>query len=316
MKTALGCLGYLALWALLSVAIDEWTAARVASGARPWVGVAAGLQFTLAAGALWTAVSGLLRRGGSRAAILERATAGTVPDEDGPVLVTGTVRAATQPLRAPISGTPCVAYTYRMFFETRNHKGRREEVPVYWGLASRPFIVDTRARAVRVMAVPWIVDEAARRSGADMVLRARQYIATTRFEEATGLLGALGTAVSTVRVLFTDDDGEHRADYKSTGTERDPGALLLEETLLPVGASASVAGTWLASQGAMQTASGAGGGVQVTTGDVQTLLKGSSQVPASTTSSLVFAIVLGSLGAALLWAAVTWLGPGSPYVPR
>jgi hypothetical protein len=203
-----------------------------------------------------------------------------------------------------------------MFFETRTHKGRREEVPVYWGLASRPFIVDTRARAVRVMAVPWIVDEPSRLSGADAVLRARQYIDATRFEEASGRIGAVGTAISTVRVLFGDADGEHRADYKSTGTERDPGTLLLEETVLPVGASASVAGTWLASRGAIQPGSGAGGGVTVTTGPVEMLLARSSQLPASTTNSLVFAIVLGGLGAALLWAAVTWLGPGSPYMPR
>ena len=54
----------------------------------------------------------------------------------------------------------------------------------------------------------------------------------------------------------------------------------------------------------------------VTTGPMDSLLKGNSQVPASATSTLVFALVLGGLGAALLWVAVTWLGPGLPYVPR
>lgn len=314
-KTALGCLAYLGLFVVLAVVLDGWTAPRLDPAVRPWVGLAAALQGTLAIGALWTALSGLLNRSGSRAAVLARAAAGTLPDEDGVAVVTGTVRAATLPLQAPLSGTPCVAYTYRMFHQVRTSKGRTD-VPVYWGLASRPFILDTRMRAVRVMAVPWVKDDALRVSGAEAVSRARQYVASTRFEEATGLLGAVGTVFGTVRVLFSDDDGEHRADYRSTDRSRGIEGLLLEETVLPVGATAAVVGTWSVSRGAIVPSGEGPSGVTATTGPTDSLLRGNSQVPASTASTVVFALVLGGLGAALLWVAVTWLGPGSPYVPR
>lgn len=317
-QTALGCLAYLILFGALAAAIDRWTAPQVVPEARPWLGIGAALCFTLALGSAWTLVSGLLNRGRSRAAILERAAAGTLPDEDGVSVVTGTVRAATLPLQSPLTGTPCVAYTYRMFHQVRNHKGRLEDVPIYWGLASRPFIVDTRMRAVRVMAVPWIVDEATRCDGAGVVTRARQHVGTTRFEDVSGLLGAVGTVFSTVRVMFQDEDGEHRADYRAAGTTRAPETLLLEETVLPVGAVASVAGTWSAARGAIVTASGTAvtGGVTATSGPVDTLLKRSTQVPASTTSTALFVVVLAAFGAGILWAATTYLGPGSPYVPR
>ena len=315
-KTALGCLAYLGLFAALAVVLDRWTAPWLDAAVRPWVGVAVALQFTLAIGALWTALLGVLNRSGSRAVVLALAAAGTLPDQDGVAVVTGTVRAATLPLQAPLSGTPCVAYSYRMFHQVRNSKGRLDTVPVFWGLASRPFIVDTRARAVRVMAVPWLQDDASRLSSPDVVARARQYVASTRFEEAAGLLGAVGSVFGTVRVLFTDDDGEHRADYRSTDRSRRIETLLLEESVLPVGARASVAGSWSTSRGAIIPSGDGPSGVTVTMGPIDSLLKGNSQVPASATSTLVFALVLGGLGAASLWAAVTWLGPGLTFVPR
>jgi hypothetical protein len=233
-------------------------------------------------------------------------------------VVTGTVRAATVPLRSPLTATPCVAYTYRLFRQVRNHKGRLEDVAVYWGLASRPFIVDTRLRAARVLAVPWIVDEATRLEGAAAVAMARQHVSDTRFEEVSGLLGAIGTAVGTVRVMFNDDDGEYRADYRARGDTSDPATLLLEETLLPVGATASVAGTWSSARGAIVASSGpsGAGGVTATIGPVETLLGRRGHVPASLASALGFALVAAAIGVGLLWAAQVWLPPGSPLGPR
>lgn len=315
-STAMGCLAYLAIFAGLAYALNGWTAPRLDPDVRPWVAGAAALLFTLALGSGWGLLTGLLGRGGSRAAILQHAAEGTLPDDDGVALVSGTIRAATAPLLSPLTGTPCVAYVYRMFYQVRTSKGRLQDVPVHWGFASRPFIVDTRMRAVRVMAVPWIVDAASRPTGADTVLRARQYVANTRFEEASGLLGALGTAFGAVRVLFTDDDGEHRADYRATGTTRGVETLLLEESLLPVGTTASVAGTWSTARGAIVAAGDSPGGVTATTGPVRNLLSKGGPVPPSTVSALAFVLVLAALGAGLIWLALTYLGPGSPYVPR
>jgi hypothetical protein len=305
-----------AIFAGLAFALDRWAARQIDPDVRVWVAVAAAACFALALGSAWSLASGQFNRGGSRAAILRRAAEGTVPAGDGIALVAGTVRPATAPLLSPLAGTPCVAYTYRMFYRVPPLRGRVQDVPVYWGLASRPFIVDTRLRAVRVMAVPWIVDEASRRSGPDAVQRARQYVAATRFEDASGLLGALGTALGAVRVLFTDDDGEHRADYRAAGTARGVETLLLEETVLPVGATAAVAGNWSADRGALVVAGDSPGGVTVTTGPVETLLRKAGPLPPSITSAAVFTLVLAALGVGVLWVALTYLAPGSPYVPR
>jgi hypothetical protein len=312
-RAALGCLALLIVAGALFVVVDRGTAALVHPAVQPWVAAAAALQFTLALGSAWTLGAGLVNRRGSRAAILERAAAGEVPDADGPIVVTGTVRPATAPLHAPITRTPCVAYSYRLFRQVRSSNGRLQDEPVYWGLASRPFILDTRRRAVRVMAVPWIVDDATRHASADAVQRARDYVGVTRFAVAPGVTGAIGSVLSTIRVLFTDEDGEHRADYRCADATARLEGVLLEETVLPVGATATVAGTWSVSRLAVVTADGAPGGVTATTGPVERLLAKGGVVPASAANAAAFTLVLAVVGAGMLWAAVTWLGPSSPH---
>ncbi len=314
MRTALGCVALLALAAAIFVVVDRRTAGLVDPAVQPWVAAAAALQFTLALASAWTLVSGLVTRRNSRGAVLGRAAEGTLPDGDGPAVVTGTVRAAAAPLLAPLTGTPCVAYSYRLFRQVRTHNGRMQDEPVYWGLASRPFLVDTRRRAVRVLAVPWIVDEATRHATADAVQRARQYVTSTRFEVTSGLAGALGSVLGTVRVLFADEDGEHRADYRRDDATGRLEGLLMEETVLPVGATASVAGTWSASRGAMVAADGTPGGVTATTGPIEQLLDKASVVPPSAAGAAIVTLVMAGLGAAVLWVAVTWMAPGSPLV--
>jgi hypothetical protein len=79
------------------------------------------------------------------------------PVDGEALLVTGRVRAAEPLLTAPLSGTRCVAYFYRMYRlgmagPERDSRSPREELPVYWGYASRPLIVDTRFRAFAVAA--------------------------------------------------------------------------------------------------------------------------------------------------------------------
>jgi hypothetical protein len=164
------------------------------------------------------------------------------------------------------------------------------------------------------MAVPRLIDEPVRHAGPDVLTRARRHVADTRFQDAAGLLGALGTVLTTVGVMFGDDDGEHRADYRAAGTERDPANLLLEETVLPVGATASVAGAWSASRGAIVPQSDAsGGGVTATTGAVQALLKQGSQLPPSKVGAAAFALALVAVGLGVLLAGLTLLAPGSAF---
>ena len=315
-RTAIGCLVYLAVFGVLAAWLDQFTAPHVTADARPWLGVVASFFLTAALAAVWGLVSA---PGDSRAAVLKRAAEGSLPDHDGPAVASGTVRASGVPLVAPLSGVPCVAYLYRMYYETttvgNGQTGAtrvRTEVPVYWGHACRAFVLDTRRQAVRVMAVPNLQHEATRCVGADDVARANRHIAATRFEEASGLLGAVGTAFSVVSTMFTDEDGEVRQDWKRSGATRDAGTLLLEETILPVGAQASVAGTWSVDRRAIVAASSgsAAVGVTATVGSMEGVLEGSSQVPASTWSVLLTALVCAAIGAAVLWGGMIAFAPG------
>jgi len=115
------------------------------------------LFLSVGLGSFWSLARGQGRGEASRGALLRRAQAGEPPPDGGPVVATGSARALSAPLTAPLSGVPCVAYTYRMYRLTRQSGGDRNEVPVYWGYASRPFALDGPTVRTRVLAVPRLV---------------------------------------------------------------------------------------------------------------------------------------------------------------
>ena len=311
-RQSVGCLGLVIAFLAIAREIDRWAGPSLVPGARPWLGAVAGGVFTLAIAVFWGLVSRHTRGRNSRAAILRRAATGTLPDTDGLVLASGTVGAIGAPLQAPLSGVACVAYVYRMYYETLDRKRCVVEVPVYWGFAGRAFVMETPTTALPVMAVPQLADAAIRREGRQHVDRARAWVDATRFEEAQGMLGAVGTAFATVNALFSDEDGAHRRDWMRVGEPRDPSTLLLEETVLAVGAKASIVGPWSVARHAVVASSQAPGmlGVTVTTGPVETLLRADSQLPASVTRVLVHGLVLVAVGIGIVWGGMAIFGRG------
>ena len=306
-----GCLAYFVLFAALAWGLDATVLAGADEGLRPWAGIAAAVFLTLGAGALWGIATGYARPD-PKGELLAAAARGQLPGEDGQVLVTGTAKPAGLPLVAPISGTECVAYAYRMYYlaapDFVDGPGihDRNEVPVYWGQASKPFSVHSPRVTVRVSAVPRLVDEPARLEGEAAVERARGFVRATRFETAAGLPGALGTAFTMLDDILTDEDAQCRRDWTHGGGSRDPATLLLEETILPVGATVSVAGPWSASRRAIVPHAGdaEGVGVVATTGPADKLPGESGMARPSLLSALAFAAVTSGIGCAILWAAL------------
>lgn len=311
MRTAAGCLAYLVVFAALTFWLDRWTAERIAGFLRPWVGAAAALCFTLA-GATVAHWLGSRLGGQSRSALLARAATGTTPATDGPTIATGTVRASTDTLHAPISGTPCVAYMYRMYFEQHlRNTARKEHVPVYWGVASRPFLLDTPSQAVRILAAPQLVVPPTSHRGPEAVRRATDWVAATEFEPTVpNPLGTVGSAMSIVGTMMRNDTGAQRRDWCRSGDARDPATLILEEIVLEVGATASVAGRWSVERRAIVAGPAAtdGPGVVVTTEPADTLLDRHAAMPHPTLRVWTWAIALAALGAGVLWLA--------PRLPR
>ena len=297
-----GCVSGLALFAALAW-VDYRLLAPV-SEPRLRVGLTAAAALCLALGLMsfWNLARGFGRGERSREAMIERAVTGVPPEDGQAMIATGHVRSLGEPFLAPLSGIPCVSYQYRMYYEVHGGK-RKRVVPVYWGYASRGFAIDSPGSRVSVLAVPLLSLAAETRTGADSIERGRRLIGTTRWEPVAPLATA-GTVFEMARTVFTDEDGTAGRDWKRDGDERDPAELLLEETLLPVAAVASVCGTWSAERGAIVAQASAEGGVGVTVvlGPPEGLLAAANL--GSFGSYLAFATLATALGVGIIWFAV------------
>ena len=315
-RNASGCALYFVLFAAVAYGLDHFTATRLAPEARPWVGMAAAVFITLGLASIWGLLTGYTRQGGpasSRAQLIANADTPQLPDKDGPLLVSGAVQldsAMGDPLTSPIGGTACVAYSYRMYCLTSSASEHRREVPVYWGTACLPFRIASATARVRVLAVPRLGNSPQEMELESDIERARAFIATTQFEKAAGVVGALGTAFEAANAMFALENTAYRRDWQSKTQALDPSELILEETVLAVGATATVAGPWSATRQAivphidgMDALS-----VNTTTGGAEKTHLDSAGVPPSTLAGVVTALVLLAMGAGILWGAMLIIG--------
>ncbi len=312
-KTIVGCLGMLAVWAGTALALHLWLASRVDDTYRPLFGIASGMFFTLAAFTVWTIVSGISGGDLSRGAILARAKSGRLPTEDGVAVYEGTTRPERETLQSPISGTPCVAYFYRMYelvYDAGSSRARNE-VPHYWGFGSVPFFVDTPSSAVRVLAMPKLDDEGVHLEGPDEVARAQRWITSNPFENAAGIGGMFATVYEITSDVLTEH-GAQRRNFRRTDTTRSAASLRLEESIVPVGTRVTVSGAWstrhngIVPGSAIDHDNATGMGVTVTTRPLARVGGTQLGVPTSTTYNIVFAIVTAAIGAGILWAGITY----------
>ena len=319
-RSASGCAIYLVLFTLVTYGLDHFTATQLVPDARPWVGIAAALFITLGLASVWGLLSGYTQQGGEqshRAQLMANANSPALPDKDAPLLVTGTVQldsAMGDPLTSPIGGTACVAYNYRMYYVTSSASEHCREVPVYWGTACLPFRIATATARVRVLAVPRLGDEPQELALEPDIERARAFIALTRFEKAAGIAGALGTAFEVANAVFAQENTAYRRDWQSKAQALDPeitpDKLILEETVLAVGATATVAGPWSATRQAIVShIDGMDAlGVNATTGNTEKIHLDDAGVPPSTLAGVVTALVLLAVGVGILWGGLILLG--------
>jgi len=313
-STSSGCIALLVVFAAIAVAADRLIGSDVHGDVRLWIELAAALLLTIGVGSVWALVTGYGRGHSSRDAIMRRVSEGTKPTENGPTIATGVVHPIETSLRAPISGVECVAYLYRMYYLTRAPKSRGpDSVPVYWGMASRPFRLDTATVTTRVIAVPQLADAARQHKAPEAIERAQQYVKTTKFKSVPGSLGPLDTALQLAEHIRNNEDGNARQDWKRAKVDRDPGELIIEETVLPVGVTASVAGPFSMEKNAIVSASDAvvGKGVTAVTGLPEQLLALDTVVPKSVLSYALTAVIMIALGAGLLWLAPDYF-PAAP----
>jgi hypothetical protein len=238
----------------------------------------------------------------SRAALIARAGRNTPPIAGDPIIATGVIR-SERPLVSPLGHVECVAYDYRMY-TTHMVNGRPSMLPVYWGYAGQPFVIDTPSISYPVASVPLLPGKATKLEGHDVVARARAYTRSTGWE--TVELGLLGTMDTVFQRVGDDSRTGTRRDFAVTYQDApDVGALTLEESVLPVGATVSAFGRWSATIGAIVAPEGLPGTSHVTVAlGGPEALGTDGGVPHSTTSYVVTAIVLLLLAAGVYWLAL------------
>jgi hypothetical protein len=305
MKTAVGCLFYVALTAALAFAVERVTGPQVAATWRPWLSIVAAALLTIGVANLVQLLKGYGQGDASREALLARARTGEPPAGGGPMLVTGRARPDGPLLHAPLSGRPCVAYEYRLFEERGSRRERLQTIVSWWGYGCQPFVVDTGTRAVRVAAIPQL---RATRVPDDpgVADRVRQFVAVTSFEEVAGILGMASTMPTMLRDAVHVQGSGVRRDWRRADVDvADPASLTPEEAVLPADTEVSVAGYWSPEQNAIVPEPGGLGGspVTATTGRAKRLLVGDSIAPHSVGSVLVAGLVCLAIGGGLVWAA-------------
>lgn len=306
MTIALGCLAHLVAFAGIAILVDRGTTAFVPSALTPWFSLVTAAVVTLGLSNLVTLARGYGQGDASRRMLLQRARDGQPPPQDGPILATGIVRAEGPTLVSPVTGQPCVAYMYRIYdrylvanaeWETRVH---------YWGYAGRPFRLDTSSQALRVLAMPRLVDKPQRFEDVpDVRARTEAYVRETAFERGMPSSDVLGAVRTLSDEMFTERRLEVRRDWQREDAPADLTGLRIEEQVLPVGVTASAWGLWASDRRGIVPGSLTSGtpGVAMVLGPPEALLGRSGGLPSSAVAVGVAAMVLLALGATLVWAA-------------
>lgn len=308
MKAGLGCAALVMVLAAVAAFVDRLTSAHLPPELRFFVVVPTALFLTGGLSNLWSLARGYGQGARSRAAVVSRARAGEPPAEDGPIVATGVVRAEGLTLHAPISGSECVAYQYRLYTSQRVAGGKYQVTPIYWGYASRPFRLDTPKYAFRVMAMPRLADPATQHESTESRARAQAYVAATRYEPKQALVGMASAAAAMLGELVNEPAGDVRRDWQLAGVDIDIDKLRLEEIVVLVGATVSVSGRWSAERRAIVPGEMSEGqlGVTLVSGAAEELGRGgASELPWSPLSVAVTAALLLLVGAAGVWLSIT-----------
>ncbi|WP_396627541.1 hypothetical protein [Luteitalea sp.] len=302
----IGCLAHLAVVAGLTVGLERAFGSNVDELFRPWASLLASTLLVLGVSNFLQLARGYGQGDGSRASILARAATGEPPAEGGPMVVTGMARPDSgTPLTSPLTGTPCVAYEYRLY---RRHKlsfGEQRGTTVMWlGLATQPFAVDAGGRSVRVLAQPDIVDVQRNMTRSpELRANASAWVGATAF---------LPFSVTTLPAIFSAMTSAHvepqprgvRFDWGREGTSADPARLRMDEGVVPVGQQISVVGHWSPELRAIVPGPGglAATRVTVASGPPGNLSWSATALPSSVAAVAIFGVLLLGAGLALAWA--------------
>ncbi|PQO33059.1 hypothetical protein [Blastopirellula marina] len=136
--------------------------------------------------------------------------------------VAGPIRPEGEPLTAPFSGKPCVICEYDIARRqsSTSDDGKDTSGSDYAGFMMTPSKIDTRSGEVRLLGYPSLEDIPEQNIvSSDSVSNARKFLASTQFEDRSGL--KIVSVLSVFGELWADDDGkvEKHMRLRSVPTE-------------------------------------------------------------------------------------------------
>jgi hypothetical protein len=189
---------------------------------RKTAGVALGAGFlALVSLALFVAALRTMRERASVRASL----AGEPPVDGRRTAFVGTIDAAGESLRSPLSGKECLAWKYQISRFTGTSRRRVQSV-YYEGIALVPSILSTRSGRFRLLAVPEFEFAPEHLDAGRAAHNAAEHVRTAVFEEAR----------RTLEKQWTDDDGAYRSETRNFPAEATPPPLeecQFREDLIP-----------------------------------------------------------------------------------
>ncbi|HEV7763768.1 MAG TPA: hypothetical protein VGQ76_02085 [Thermoanaerobaculia bacterium] len=237
---ARSCLLWLIGWAAAASAVFVYLR-RFGFDREPllWAAVGAGFCLTLAG----SYVIGIFGFSKERTMLLN-SMVGRPPDDGQWVAVSGTIR-SLNPLHAPMTGAPVVAYTYEIYRMESSGKSS-SRVVYYDGKGLAPSTITSKQGAIRLLSVPTLDVPAEATDTQPAMDKAAEYVRTTTFETRQ----MPKSERTSVEDEWTDDDGSFRVD-KSSGREVDIADCFLVEHNIKQGEAVCAFGLYSSSRGGL-----------------------------------------------------------------
>jgi hypothetical protein len=212
------------------------------SGSLPVFSIGAGLFAWIAVMMSISAVKAWRERAAAVGGI-----AGEMPG-DGPALIVGQIESLGRLLEAPLSGKPCVAFTYEVYSMRGGPKGRSKEVGLD-GIGLTASQIATRSGVVRLLAVPELDCEP---EDIDIGLAVAR--ANDRIRRLPLTLPRQPGSTPTIEAQWNDDDGEFLRESNHADQEVDATEHRFVERRIEPGARVCVVGQYSSARRAMVAA--------------------------------------------------------------
>jgi hypothetical protein len=257
---------------------------------------------------------GAIRKGrmeGKDALIVARVA--EAPVDGQRIAIEGTIEPTGEPLRAPLSGAPCVVYDYSMshWRESDTQRGRKTEVMDRSGYGLAACVIRCGVRDIHLLAFPGLERFAETVNGKGFTESAKNYVAATEFQDQSILSG-----IDDLARLMADSSGIVRVDWKTSSYDDLDNSRLMERHV-PVGTRVCVVGKYSASRNAIVPEQNVGG-VRLIRGngaDAKSFVTGSRKANFITAAILVLLPALFITG--VLAQREHWLNTnGKPSVSR